>query len=538
MLSYNEISQNSKEVALLLLGQRQAFKDDSGKSFTKDVKNFSSVFSSKALSLYSLNDGNGKGEKGFQTVSGAVPFSVPIPQEEKPFPFSGPDILGSISSAFFSDFFSDLSGLRDYLNSLLVKKFGHTLSNRDSDFLILYRDYARSVFSVSDSKNFDYCHYNKRKGKAFISKKDNGKIVYPYIPRCSEKGCLRCDSYERDKVLREWIDFIENITYYHKSDFPGIYTGVFDLPSEIESVPLYDRSVAEKLIRGIQDIYRRAFGCKYDKAGVGNIGFLAFEHPCGDSDLFRDRWHLHVDVIPAVISEKDWKKYSVKGGLVRWLSLSDDAKRKDRDVLGHIDPAWLLGQWVELLSEVFPGRDFSGLRKSPQWGFIPNNKDVMKRVNHRLLYDGRRFSEDVRRCVVRTGCQEHIFVVRCSCGWNRDSGRPEYYFWRIVKAEDFVVRYAFLRDSCRMHTRGWCRQRSRYQKYFCGLVLVQKTVSFRDLLDPEKYAEVDLDVIETLSYKLECRKLLKIIDVSYIFFNPFSGRVEVRTKDQMSVLRI
>jgi len=207
------------------------------------------------------------------------------------------------------------------------------------------------------------------------------------------------------------------------------------------------RFLTGRILRGLKK------GLKYGLAGQRrNISLKIAIHPIGSKDIFRDRIHYQIQIIPAVIEQRkfDW---------IEPVRVSEGHTPKN----WLLDLPWLRERVSALFSEIF-GQPLKV--NQPQVSFLPSPantsywRDQLKpdekavdvfwrKASHQAKYDLRAFCRDFENAVLRTDSKNERFVIKASEGG--------YEWWDIVPAGFLVDRYLWIRKQNRISTRGWAQ---------------------------------------------------------------------------------
>ena len=434
-------------------------------------------------------------------------------------PSSGPGyqsadftILGSVRSGYAS------RQKRILLESLLTARYlGVRWSSGFWQFIKTYGQEAKRIFGISDSSIrkratfFDWCYRPKTKG--YVLPSMDGETYYDRN-HCGEPGCLLCADRARRRIAGEWYEVKKQVVENHPEGFKGFLDLNFTLPEELEGIPLKDRKIERALLDAEQGIAREIFGLN----SRSNVAMNVVVHPIGSRDLFRDRWHSDVGVIPGV----------VEGGRFQWVEPVKVARDKGhRPNMWRLDLGWLRERWLKDLSRIF-GRPVKGIQ--PQVCFVPSPVNTWywqermkpgespsdafwRKVRHTLKYTLRSFSQDFENAVLRTDAEGKRFVVKGS-----DS---KWDFWQVVSARFLVDRYRWARGHNLIRARGWAQVKNKYRDV---LGLVGKDVGC--LPEVLSVVRADVSLIREKHYDTDKKKVVWNRDEVYRFVSPVTGKDE------------
>ena len=402
-------------------------------------------------SLYSLNN---------------VTADAPPPPSHTNIPGHKKGVSCLLNSTFAS---GEDYGKRDFLNSTLTRYFPDiSWSDKPWSFISAYQGLAEKVFNIDSSEyspyrryEFETC-YSKKGAKGRIhTEVGNQDKRYRERFHCGEPGCLLCGKLSRQRLALEWVEHYKQIIAKNPG-FPGFLTMDFTLPEKYEGVPLYDEEVEKSILNGIQGIVRRVFGLK----SRSNIEMNFCVHPVGDSDLFRDRWHVHVIIMPAEI-RKDKKTGEKSFDWVYPVQVAHNHTQKD----WKLDFVWLKDEYNKVLSDSL--RVDSPEAIHPQVEFISYDKNARKwkgklkgrkfedvfwaKVTHRIKYDMRSFAKDLENAVVRTDKENNQFIVKV-----KGPKKDDVVYWLLVDGLTLVQRYKWIKKHNKIRARGWGQCKKRY----------------------------------------------------------------------------
>lgn len=338
----------------------------------------------------------------------------------------------------------------------------------------------------SDRKShFFHCEKPVQAGKVGLRKSD-GSPVYTKRMRCYDPVCPDCRDFDREKQAGELVRLTDLILRNH-TGCSRVFRFQFTIPAEIESLPFSDKALQAKLLNGVQCVLRKAFGFSYRS----NLAIFMNVHPVGDSDVMRDRWHVHVYVIPCEISE----------GRLTWSKVT------------WFDPKELQRMWSEVVgSHVIP----------PQISYVDVSKEGWKgRLYEKLRYDLRGFGADLEKSVIATNKGAHLVGVHC----------PEGI--RVLHGMVISDRYLRIRKRNQVGSRGFLKCIDRYSEVlgFCRQDLELK----KDLVDQDDIIEVDAEVnlYRKSGYTRKGGRFLHR-DELYIYLCPVTGKVITLARSKMA----
>lgn len=264
-------------------------------------------------------------------------------------------------------------------------------------------------------RDFLACVRPTVKGAVYVDGDGAAKFVSRY--RCYDPHCPDCRDYDRDRQAHEYLDLIKKVVELH----PGarkVWRFQFTLDQGNEARPFDDAGFQKHLLDGIHRIVRSSLGF----SSRSNLPVIFAVHPVGDSDFYRDRWHVHCVVLPC----------EIVGGRLRWSSVD------------WMDVEALYTNWCSVVdAQVIP----------PQVSYVDLTKEGWQGLLfEKLRYDLRGFGKDLDKAVKATNKVCHFVAVH----------HPEGY--RVVESEDLANRYLWVRKHNVVRTWGFLRCIDRYSE--------------------------------------------------------------------------
>lgn len=339
---------------------------------------------------------------------------------------------------------------RQYLNKLLRENNPGLWDVEHWGFIEKWKETAPQVYNLAPYESnphreeiFRQCYSEISDG--FIEILEDGSIRGRKTFLCGEACCLYCDQKRRGRLANEWIEIIQRVVRFNPG-FPGLLTLVFTLPESVESFPCHDASVERRLLKSIQKTVRWIFG----RGSRSNIFMRLSVHPVGDSDLFRERWHVHCNVIPSEVVD----------GQFFWLSPRWDWGALDYREIGAF--------WNSELRRIF---DDNLEAIPPECRFVPFCEDDQAsfwgKLAHRFKYDMRSFAGDVEKSVIRFNEKDSQAVLKAE---NSDG-----IYWRLVDTFDLILRYQSVRGGNLQQVLGWGRCLRKYEMILFGELYQQES---------------------------------------------------------------
>lgn len=443
-------------------------------------------------------------------VTGDAGFpSFPMVQKSGPLARRRIEFFNPIRSGY------DSRQKRGLLDSFLAESYpGVQWSRGFWPFLEVYQDAAIKVFGIQDSPyrkatlNFRKCYREKTKGKVYVSEASG---AYYSRKHCCEPGCLLCNDLARKRLTEEWLKLRKRVVARYPEGFKGFLSLNFTLPKNVESLPFEDGDTEQKLLDAIQRFVREVFGLNTR----ANIAVNMAVHPVGDNDLFRDRWHCDVNIIPSLI----------ENGQFRWVEPIKVSRDKGhRSKAWKLDLDWCRHRWGELLSEIF----YKPLEPiQPQVEFVPSFRNAgywqkrvggeegfqdgfWKKVRHQLGYNLRSFSRDCENSLLRTDPKGERFVLKAK--------QRKWEWWYIVDSLLFAERFRWIRTHNRISTRGWAQCLKKYQD-----VLGAPEEKGNPPSDVRYPVWADVSLVRQKRFDSELRQVVWDRDELYQFDCPLTG---------------
>ncbi len=271
--------------------------------------------------------------------------------------------------------------------------------------------------------NFKMCGGKRSWGREIVYKKKNVVVSFS----CGESCCPFCSEKSKQKTALKYVDRFMNASMVH--GIKRFWTFVITLPEEIEAMIPKGSEFRKEFMKEIKKLIRKIFALKTED------GLCAYAniHPVGDSNLFRDRFHVHVGVLPLAVRRKNKKPELFKC-----------------DVDGLIQTTFVLEQLEKILSQLFPITSRGKAQFHAQ--YIPLDKPYSEaKLAHRLKYDLRGFGKDVIQSPIFYN-PDNDFVVL-------NAGERGY---GVYSVEQVARRWAWIRSQRDLRTWGLLNQWNKY----------------------------------------------------------------------------
>ncbi|MBA7519577.1 hypothetical protein ES705_11656 [subsurface metagenome] len=415
---------------------------------------------------------------------------------------------------------TDKTELRDLLNSELsgLKSSGKDPSGSWSNEIwdhkatfkkaVLYgiHNTDHNPYATYNFKNCDWSHTN-----GTIHQSLKGDKTYREKMSCGEKLCLRCDHNKRKRKAAKAVSELKAL-FHGNPGAPGIMFITFTLPEQIEKKPLQDPEQEKSLKNKICKIIKELFGVKTRS----NIGLRLAVHSVGSSDVMRDRWHCHVEIIPGEVVKKN-------GAFIfRWLT----PKMLREGTINNwiIDLVWLRDRWKQELEDFYNGDEVA----NPQVEFLEYDPDKRKqkrywqKVGHRLSYNLRSFARDFENRFLRSKFDQELMILSGSRG---DIG-----YWYKLTAYEVVERFAEVRKKTLFRKRGFLSCMAKYKDAI--ILIYPKEESIDDCYDP---VAAEIYSIYKKEYDDKQKKWLTIRKEIWTWICPRSG--EKKQKESKDLIK-
>ncbi len=371
-------------------------------------------------------------------------------------------------------------------------------------FIEVFKDSAREVFKIRNSFfdtyrvfNFRRCYRKKTVGEVLTSVQAP-HTRYRRRKRCQEPGCLDCWDTARLRLAGEKVRVLKKVLEANPGG-PGILEIGPTLPESVEHLPLQDKGIEKRLLDGLHEIVRDLFGV----TARSNILAYVSVHPVGDRDLFRDRWHPHLHVLPGHVA-KDRKTGERR---FEWLYPRFTAPgHKESD--WKIDLVWLRERWNGVLRSVFG--NVVGTAIYPEIGFVSNSDDAL--IYRKIKYAVRGWGKDFEQAALRTaGGGRDFFIMKAE----RETDKRIH--WTVCPAEACAERWKWVKKHNRVITWGFGQALKKYMDVF-GLVDAPRS-------EPPKVVRTnaEVEIICEKTYDPQKKRVVWIRDEIYTWTCPITG---------------
>ena len=168
-----------------------------------------------------------------------------------------------------------------YISSL-ARKLADDLNLQDNVFSLKRENF------LSCNSDLTYAH--------LLHFKDGSKGVRIY--RCGNKYCFTCRDKKRAKIAQKIKDVL--IELYDRKVINRVWRFVITFEDTVAQKAVKDKELANSLFNGVHKAIRKIFNLN----NKSNLAIIVFPHIIGDSDVFKDRFHLHVWVVPCLYDRK------------------------------------------------------------------------------------------------------------------------------------------------------------------------------------------------------------------------------------------
>ncbi|MEZ7197746.1 hypothetical protein [Pseudodesulfovibrio karagichevae] len=325
---------------------------------------------------------------------------------------------------------------RDWLRSELAEKFPGVrwITQGEKGAWAIREAFKQAICKVEGIENDDpyrnrdeflSCGSRKSWG-TLVQYKDAPPVVSPFS--CGKTPCPRCYDRGKERTTKDIQSFMQgSAKALGISSFIRI---VFTLPEPVEAIPTKGSNERTLLCDGLQKLTRKACGLRL------RDGLAAYcsVHAVGSRDLYKDRFHFHVGLIP----------------------IASVRKKNGETVVQHCDPGriphdWIKARWLQILQKVFPTHD---LEDTPVVHLTVDHFDqprISGILGHHLKYDGRGFGNDFLKAPLAFDPATSRVVIEAEQGG-----------FHITTMEQLARRWKWVRGERDYRTWGILSQRKKY----------------------------------------------------------------------------
>lgn len=273
-------------------------------------------------------------------------------------------------------------------------------------------------------EQFKRCYFPKQQG-TINHYEDGTSVVQKYS--CNLTGfCLWCRTKARKKLARQYYDLaIECLEKYGMSK---VWSLVFTLPEELED-QFRDKKDKQKIRAEISKLVKGAFGLKTRD----NLGIIFSEHPVGDKDVLRVRFHWHILVFPLYI--RDNKVYYID--------------------INKLNNEYLKEEWNKILDKFSPGKQTEAIYPELKYYKMETEKEKGKLL-HRINYDLRSFAQDIEdKVLYHLDGGQRIIIKR---------ENSEDIFWQVLPINHYAKHWLFITSQNHIFSYGFIHTLGKWQK--------------------------------------------------------------------------
>ncbi len=398
--------------------------------------------------------------------------------------------------------------LRDEIESVLGEHYpGVKWSTTAWDFIASHQKASIAAFKIRPSRTFNFLHCYTPKGHGYVMiSRGDPKKIYRMRLHCNEAACLYCHDMARRRRTQEKVEILKKILAANPG-CPGFLELIPTLPEKAEHVPLQYPEVAKQLMGAAHILYREIFGV----SAQSNIAAYVGVHPVGTRDLFRNRWHPHIEGLPAriVTSRKTGDRR------FEWLRPCRTAPgHKDHDWM--IDEVWLQKRWNELLEPILKPylADDIGEALVPRVVFVPMDSRAehvfWEKVTKKLHYILRGWGREMETAVLRTAKAEKLLVLK--------GRRGNQFYWIITSAQDYAQRWKWLQGHNKIATWGFLQALRKYSDVL-GIVLEDPNDEPPDVVR----VDAEVETVREKKYDPQKKRVVWIRDEIYTWTCPITG---------------
>lgn len=273
--------------------------------------------------------------------------------------------------------------------------------------------------------NFKSCGSSKSWGWEVRYNNDSRFVIFS----CGETDCCVC--YDRDKrrTARRYLNKI--IAAAKAQGIDRFWTFVFTLPEELEASIPKGSIMRKALLHEIKKFERKLFGFKTED------GLFAYAnvHAVGDSNLMRDRFHVHSGVLPIAIRRVKKQPQLIKSA-----------------IRGIIDVKAARALLADHLEKVFPEINRQLIQFNAKYISLTSKKGV-KQLAHRLNYDLRGFGKDIEQAPILFDPTNNLVLL--------DGGKDRYGIFTIQQVAE---RWQWIRKQRDLRSWGLLNQWNKYSE--------------------------------------------------------------------------
>lgn len=280
---------------------------------------------------------------------------------------------------------------------------------------------------------------------------------------CGETACPHCYDKDKGRTARRYLNKIMAVA--KAQGVRRFWNIVVTLPEAQEASLPKGSDTRRQLLHEIKKFERKLFGLKTED------GLFAYAnvHPVGDSNVMRDRFHVHSGVLPIAVRRKNKQASLVKC-----------------DIPGKMDVVKARQELTASLLKVFPDLDETLVQFNVSYIPLAGDKGL-GRLAHRLNYDLRGFGEDIEEATIFYD-PKHGFVVL-------DGGKHPY---GIFTFQQLAERWKWIRSQRDLRSWGLLNQWNKYQELL--------GVEFAEDPEPEIKDESHVTVIRSFGRKWNKKK--------------------------------
>jgi hypothetical protein len=240
---------------------------------------------------------------------------------------------------------------------------------------------------------------------------------------CSEPACTKCCDVCKTRTAIRYLN--KSLALANAQGLNRFWTFVVTLPKEVEGLIPKGSNTRKVFMDELGKWVRRIFGLR----AKDGLFFYANIHPVGDSDLMRDRFHVHIGVMPIAVRRSNGKAFLI---------------HCDVDDLVNTEKA--LASLETILHHVFPltQRGKAQFRAH----YIPlHEKHSIPRLKHRLTYDLRGFGKDVELAPIFFDPTNQLVILEAGeNGYGVYTVRQIAQRWRWIRSQRDLRPYGLLKQ--------------------------------------------------------------------------------------------
>lgn len=286
-----------------------------------------------------------------------------------------------------------------------------------------------------------------------IQYKENGSRLSSFS--CGKTSCPGCNDKDKERTARRFFNKL--LAAATAQGIKRFWAFVFTFPEAIEAQFPKGSKERKALLCELKKFERKLFGLKTED------GLFAYAniHAVGDTNLMRDRFHVHSGVLPIAIRRVNKKPQVIKC-----------------DIQGKIDVDAARELLADHLEQVFPEIDRSLVQFNARYFRLESKRSVAQ-LAHRLKYDLRGFGKDVENAPIFFDVNHGLVVL--------DGGKDDYGIYTVRQV---ALRWKWIRSQRDLRTWGLLNQWNKYAELL--------GVEYKEDSEPEIQSETPVSIVRAV----------------------------------------